>query len=373
MIITFLLYATLYTSVVAQEATGANIIETIENNFSPLHTITKSSKIYGDVLALYGNLTSTEKQELDKFNNVLSYLKKNYNARHEIDGKVDLALRFDQSKDQNLLKLNSGFSIDMGGYPWRLELSNRIDVTSQNGNLQEDISEWLLTYDYYINPNIQLFTFGNRYSDNFLAIDQRYEIGGGIVIDLQPNIKSSYNSKDPNNKSTNPAEKRMLYRQLNKTGQEILENIELPSYDNTSWYHQLLKPSKRVHKAKITKSIEDYRLDQVYSANSQYRKWRVAAIFGIFSETEDATLAIKDTVLQSIQLNDTMNQVLVITDLERRVPSRHRIRPEIGGSLGVRGNKFTIKVRAYAKLPFERRTTEVFSHPTNSPENDVTV
>ncbi len=80
--------------------------------------------------------------------------------------------------------LSTSIDISRGAYPDQIRLRSSIGVTrTETGALSESLSDLHLSYDYHLrDEHLEAFVFGKRFSDDYLGIDQRYEIGGGVVF-----------------------------------------------------------------------------------------------------------------------------------------------------------------------------------------------
>lgn len=67
-----------------------------------------------------------------------------------------------------------------GVYPDELDFRFSSLVEVQDGGLKEYVSAMQLSYERYILPRLELFGFFERFSDTFLHLDQRYEVGLGL-------------------------------------------------------------------------------------------------------------------------------------------------------------------------------------------------
>jgi hypothetical protein len=72
---------------------------------------------------------------------------------------------------------------EAGQYPdqFRLEAGASMDFDNQRDEeLNEDVTRILLNYDHYFTPGSEGFGFIERFTDTFMSIDQRYEMGIGL-------------------------------------------------------------------------------------------------------------------------------------------------------------------------------------------------
>jgi hypothetical protein len=54
-----------------------------------------------------------------------------------------------------------------------------------NGQIQEDVTSLKISYDYHTTHQLEYFAFAERFSDNFLSIQQRYEVGFGARVGFE--------------------------------------------------------------------------------------------------------------------------------------------------------------------------------------------
>jgi hypothetical protein len=70
-----------------------------------------------------------------------------------------------------------------GIYPDELDFRFSSLVEVQDGDFKEYVSAMQLSYERYILPSVELFGFFERFSDAFLHLDQRYEVGLGMKLE----------------------------------------------------------------------------------------------------------------------------------------------------------------------------------------------
>ncbi|MEL6771858.1 MAG: DUF481 domain-containing protein [Bacteroidota bacterium] len=98
-----------------------------------------------------------------------------------LSGRARASFASDATDERSLYRLAVGVSLDRGEYPGEINFSAATDVTLQDGTVQENVSSLTLSYDHHLSPNFETYAFVKRDTDNFLGIDQRYEIGGGLI------------------------------------------------------------------------------------------------------------------------------------------------------------------------------------------------
>jgi hypothetical protein len=74
--------------------------------------------------------------------------------------------------------------ITIGTYPgeFSMDVGATLDFKRNNSDeeLSEDVTSIKMSYDHYFTPKWEGFAFFERFSDSFMQIDQRYEVGTGL-------------------------------------------------------------------------------------------------------------------------------------------------------------------------------------------------
>lgn len=143
-----------------------------------------------------------KKPEVGAFFKAVREVRNDWLGQQRIEGKASFATNGDFQPRNDLFKMNGNFSFSRGKFPSELEVKAGVGVTLQNGTLQENISDLSISYDYhpraFREPGKELCTkdgellepylknenyaYISRFTDNFMRIDQRYEIGIGTVF-----------------------------------------------------------------------------------------------------------------------------------------------------------------------------------------------
>ncbi len=136
-----------------------------------------------------GNEEDTKKDDEEltkKFAEICTFLEKKKDDLFPIELVVDAGFNGHKAGDNNLFKLN--ISADFVSYQYPSEFRFKAGTTLQfkNNIVQEDVTTLLVSYNYYFEPWLELYGFVERFSDSFLSIQHRYEIGGGIMFELNP-------------------------------------------------------------------------------------------------------------------------------------------------------------------------------------------
>ena len=171
----------------------------------------------------------------------MSVLKKFLDEEHKLNGNGTLEFSGHESSSNNLFKFGAGASIDHGIYPYELDFSTKISAVLKDSVFQENISDIDVSFDFHPIglpdfPDTSLiplgrdqqkhsdylwlenFVFLKRFNDDFLGIDQRYEVGMGVIFNLltcglTPNGEK--NKKELNKKS-----------EINLTREELKKSLD---------------------------------------------------------------------------------------------------------------------------------------------------
>lgn len=124
--------------------------------------------------------TLLSRATLDKrFWDALAALRAEEEKQRSLKADITFGLSGDESGARSLFKLNTGISLSRGDYPSEVTVANRIFLQMRDGQLQEDVTTLQITYDYHTKRALEYFTFAERFTDSFLSIQQRYEVGFG--------------------------------------------------------------------------------------------------------------------------------------------------------------------------------------------------
>jgi hypothetical protein len=110
-------------------------------------------------------------------------------AEEDRSRKWSLALTGSYNRDdagvQTKSTLASSIAFKKGEYPRQFRFNINTRVLYQEGNLEENVTSYLLNYDYYMRPKFEVYGFVERFTDTYLSIDHRFEIGFGIKREWQ--------------------------------------------------------------------------------------------------------------------------------------------------------------------------------------------
>lgn len=119
---------------------------------------------------------------------LLKYLKEQEQKEKKFNGAAQFGFAGDQTNAASLYKINGGIAVNRGYYPDKFEFATDMGLVINNGTFRENVSNVFITYDHSLPKGDSLFLENymvmSRFSDEFLGIEQRYELGGGFILAL---------------------------------------------------------------------------------------------------------------------------------------------------------------------------------------------
>jgi hypothetical protein len=119
--------------------------------------------------------------------------------KRELNGTkaaVSFGISGNSSNSLDYHKINSSTSLNYGAFPYKFKLDLKTETEIKNGKTNDKISDLFISYDYYPDTcrfnfyksgnryKRKIFVFVSRYSDSYLGIDEKYELGAGTVINF---------------------------------------------------------------------------------------------------------------------------------------------------------------------------------------------
>jgi len=130
----------------------------------------KDSKYYGDWV-----------ERFRLANRLLGDRKKDLN---QLDLSLAAGFSGDRAGEQSLYKLNVEAAVNKGVYPRTVRFRAGTSVQHKNNVAQDNVTTLVMNFDYYFAPWLETYAFIERFSDTYLSIKERYEVGGGIKLEL---------------------------------------------------------------------------------------------------------------------------------------------------------------------------------------------
>jgi hypothetical protein len=194
-----------------------------------------------------------------------------------------------------------------------------------NGQVQEDVTSLKISYDYHTTNNVQYFAFAERFSDNFLSIQQRYEIGFGARVGFDVGRAGNWQESD-------------------RHFANVRQNLPAIRAAAASL------PRASLARLQAGRVLDPMRVDAAldnleYMVRNEQTKLFVGLAASVFAEIENAALDVL-----SAALADTAPGVKTRIDLD----GTHRYRLNIRPTLRVRPSRqIVLRVYPYWKLPLD--------------------
>lgn len=246
----------------------------------------------------------------------------------KIQGEAKFGFVGNSTEGTEIFKINSGITIKQGVYPYEFEFSTLLNIQYDNGKLKENLSNLRITYDRFFptEKNKMLYegyAFINRRSDQYLSVNQRYEIGCGIILAYW----STNLFKDFQQKIDNLNESRISFFPVN-------ENIVF--YKNKSKETILAIGITAKDSIDLTTALTN--IEQ--TINKRFSPLRIGILFGVFYELENIVFSYSDETVTP--------QITAQVDFGTSSKYRWEFRPTL--DLFIK-EKLRLKIRPYFKMP----------------------
>lgn len=131
-------------------------------------------------------LTTEQKASVEEFWRIFKDIRDKELNLDRLKGSAQFGFLGNASEGNEIFQINGGIVLKKGSYPQDFEFSSLLNILNDNGRLQENLSNLRISYDRFFNTKngfaMEGFSFLNRRSDALLGINQRYEIGAGIIF-----------------------------------------------------------------------------------------------------------------------------------------------------------------------------------------------
>jgi hypothetical protein len=88
------------------------------------------------------------------------------------------------AKNNNLYQLGLGVAVSKEMYPGEFRFRTGTSLVIQDSQLVENVTTMSLSYEHYLLSWLETYGFVDRYSNTFLNLNYRYEIGGGFKAEM---------------------------------------------------------------------------------------------------------------------------------------------------------------------------------------------
>lgn len=295
----------------------------------------------------------------------------------KLNGAISASFKGDSAEGKSLYKVDSAAEVTRGSYPRELRFRAGTSLQYKDGSIQEDVTSLLINYDYHISPETEIYGFLERFTDNFLGIDQRYEIGIGTKFDKEFGMLTSAQdrAKDLELFSLDEENHKPGYDNANELVSWLCENKD-PKCDAHAIMEQIRKKKLCNRDCAEDKTIEVPKSIQAFqrfielveplwqSARKSKPRLLLAGAFSVFSELQQAEIeAFEDT----LPILATEKTKFTLTGDQR---FRATVRPTI---IYNATEDLTFDAYIYFKLPLARPyedngnidyRSDIFSHAT---------
>jgi len=313
---------------------------------------------------------------IDEVYQLLDDLNRYVEQEHRLNGKGHFAFSGNETASDDLFRLEAGVGMDQGLYPYELDVSTSLQMQLKGGSFQENVSDFDISLDFHpYRPDpverrlqyqrklehlqqamaskpgddklsrkirraesrrdqpmassglwLENYVFAKRFSDGYLGIDHRYEIGGGLTMSLYSRAMTATGRRNRDDMTRKPSYSRHgddLLRCLE--GCDPLRNILQMSHGDLD-------------------AIARARSRFLVSNRKQYSKFKLSLLVGAFYELEQASL----NRTLSIDGTDTaISYIFLPTNV-----LRWEIRP---GLVWRPQDRYKLKIYPFIKFPIESR------------------
>lgn len=248
----------------------------------------------------------------------------------QLDLSLAAGFNGDQAGDQNLFKLSLDANLAKSVYPSALRFRAGTSVLYRNNVLQEDVTILVMNFDHYFKPWLETYAFVERFSDTYLSLKQRYEVGGGLKLEF--NLFDTPVGAD------------------DKKDKALLEVAGVRSLQDYETYLTRLETTEagEVDTGSLRLLLEDYKAERqriLAGLRQKNSLLSVGLALSVFSEMEQA------------EINTTVLDQGLSEDLKYSPDSRQRFRVVVRPNVVFRPlGLLTFKGYIYFKLPLGGET-----------------
>lgn len=239
-----------------------------------------------DIEAIYSKLKKElPKKEMEwekKFNlteKFINYLNEAEKALTQLDLSVEVGFKGHRADEAHLYDINAETKITKGIYPREFRLKAGTSVQLKNNDFTEEVTSLMVNYDYHFNSWLEAYGFAERFSDSYLSIKHRYEIGGGIKFEFNLGTTMKIDEKWDKNLKTY----KVIYNEACDGYKNYLESLDKNSTDKKSMTNTNLLSNQ-------LDELDERRKDIERAFKKKYAKLSAGMAFSIFSELEKAEI-----------------------------------------------------------------------------------
>ncbi len=233
----------------------------------------------------------------------------------------------DQAGDHNLYNLVLDANLDYTVYPNEFRFQAGTRVQFQDGAMNENMTTLLVNYDHYMKPWLEIYGFMQRFSDSYLSIQHRYDIGLGCKFEY--NLSNSRRAK-------NKAEQ---YHSICKS----------LDYFETVVNSSLASPHDRDALKESVKKLRDKARNYNDTFNKIYSSLELSMAFSLFADLEQAEL--------EVPFCETVDNVIVKSTKKIPLEANQRLMLSLRPKIVFRPLDYiTLKGYIYFKYPLTGET-----------------
>ncbi len=279
------------------------------------------------------NISEEDKTEIQEFWKLIKFLRKQEQKEKTLNGNGQFGFSGNQTDISNIFTVYGGLNFSKEYYPVDLDFSIQFQTVFRDDDFNESVSEIDISFDYSY-PNIgdglllENFVFISRHSNAFLDIDQRYEVGGGFILNK-------------------------FFNNLTDSGQEELEELDRKPIYKTDGDGNLIKCYQDACQSiGNPNKLTDDEINIVKNSQERYRKvikknkskLRLSLLAGLYFELEKASAS-----------NDVFT-VLGNREFTESFPATNKLRWEVRPGIKTQISDYlTIRVDPFFKMPMPWR------------------
>ncbi len=296
---------------------------------------------------------------------LLSAIKEEANNQKILRGKASFGFTGDgvsqsadsQDKNPGQTTVNSGLELKRGSYPGKFTFNVDVGLRLSKNKVQEDVSKIKASYDYYTTEWLMPFTFVERFSDSFMNIDQRYEVGFGAYFSrtfLKIGKRSLKIREKGKEYSSDIA---TAFETLKEEEKKLKESSSQKPKKNADWrddgwyecYRKLApKESENLKKDEFLEQLEDWIKEAGIAQKKRNALITVGVSSALFRETEKATIKRE----HEEEVKTTEGPKMVAIEDTFPVDAAHRYRLSVRPTLEVQpSDRWSLLFRWYWKIP----------------------
>lgn len=259
----------------------------------------------------------------------LAVLRQEDTRQRSMEGSIDLGFHGDQAGPDSLFTIDTGASLSRGTYPAELRFDTKLHIQVRDSEFQQDATRFRLNYDYHDTKYSEYYTFIERFSDNFMGIQQRYETGVGARY-------GAYLLQTENRRSDEVEPKLVALEGSSRQVRERLDSLTKDALKDR------VKPGGLDYDA-LQRTVESMR----NTLRAEQAKLFLGVAFSASSELEQAKIEALVMAPSAAATTQPAKQTFSL-------PAQHRYRLTIRPTVMARPTqRLKITVYPYFKLPLE--------------------